>query len=248
MKNVLLVVATNRAMDSRTQSCMNAVRMAGAAQLITEGSSDVAIARNISLSMAVRTMEMHPDRDVALFVDDDMVFSVEQAAALCVYVAEKGVAASAVYSTSIGEVAANSELSPTAGKWLAGFGFLAVPRAALFAMAERVPKFQWKNGQDLYCFTDSALHEIQGVTRWVGEDYWFCYQLGGVDLLPIAVGHLKTIPLFASDETLQKIAAGTPLDVGEPEPFRVETAPGEGVNVKQERRAASKRRGRNLNA
>lgn len=243
MKNVLLVVATNRAMDSRTQSSLNAVRMAGAAQLITEGSSDVAIARNISLSMAVRTMEMHPDRDVALLVDDDMVFSVDQAAALCTYVAEKGVPASAVYSTAIGEIAASSSLSPTPGKWLTGFGFLGVPRAVLFALAERVPKFKWKNGEELYCFTDSALHELHdGVTRWIGEDYWFCYQLGGIDLLPIDVGHLKTVPLFASEETLQAIAAGTPLDTGEPAPYRVETAQGAALSVKQEPRRGKRQK------
>lgn len=246
MKNVLLVVATNRAMDSRTQSSLNAVRMAGAAMLLTEGSSDVAMARNVSLSMAVRTLELHADRDVVLLVDDDMVFSLEQAAAICTYVVEKGVPASGVYSTAIGEIAASSELSPTPGKWLAGFGFLAIPRAVLIAMAERSPRFKWKNDQELYCFTDSALHQLHdGVTRWVGEDYWFCYQLGGVDLLPIDVGHLKTIPLYASEETLKAIAAGTPLETGEPAPYRVETAQGAGTTVKQEPRRG--RRGR-LNA
>jgi hypothetical protein len=59
-----------------------------------------------------------------------------------------------------------------------------------------------------------------------------------VDLLPIAVGHLKMVPLYADDETVRKVRDGEPLGMrgAERVPFRVSTGEGAGLTVQQPER------------
>jgi hypothetical protein len=147
-----------------------------------------------------------------------------------------------VYPTAIGELAANSRLCPFPGKWITGLGFLAIPRAALLALADDSPAFEWRAGQMAWAFCESKVHYLgdgeQQRTMWIGEDYCLCLRLGGVDLLPIAVGHLKTVPLTADEETLRRIREGEPVggDDALPVPFRVTTGSGSGLTVEQPER------------
>jgi hypothetical protein len=243
MKNVVVAVASNRPIPAATQQALASLRAAGAAHHNVEGSSDVAFARNVMLSLLVHTMRADPARDVALLVDDDMVFNVDQARELCAHAVAKQCAASAIYPTAVGEIAANSRLCPVRGKWLTGLGFFAIPRAALFALADASPAFDWRPGINLWEFTTSSLHELchlddQPEPYWLGEDYWLCIRLGGVDLLPISVGHLKLVPLECDEYTLQRVAAGESLEMhgGERVPFRVTTGQGSGLAVQQPER------------
>lgn len=238
MQNVVIAVASNRPIPSLTQQSLRALQVAGAALHTIEGSSDVAFARNVMLSLLVESMRADASRNVALLIDDDMVFSLQQALQLCAHAHGFGRAASGIYPTAIGELAASSALCPFPERWITGLGFFAIPRAALLQLADESPSFAWTEGRTLWEFTNSALHELRGQPVWLGEDYWLCIRLGGVDLLPIAVGHLKTIPLYADDETIRMIAERVPLvgPGGKPAPFRVSTGEGAGLTVQQEKR------------
>jgi hypothetical protein len=207
-------------------------------QLTFEGSSDVAFARNVALSFTCSAFDKNADRDVVLLVDDDMVFNLDQAREVCDVARKTRCPASAVYPTAISEMAASRQWAPP-GKWLAGLGFLAIPRENLLELARRSPSFVWRDNRTLYEFTNSALHLVDGQHRWYGEDYWLCHRLGGVNLLPIAVGHLKTVPLTAGDETLAKVRDGLPLDGTGPRPFQVSTDQGSGLSVLQPETNAS---------
>lgn len=232
MKNVVLAVATNRPIHSATREALMRLQIAGATLNTVEGSSDVALARNITLSSVLEVFRADESRDVALLVDDDMVFSLKQARTVCRYASANQVATSAVYPTAIGGMAASTQFSPIPGRWVAGLGFFAIPRALLFKLAEDSTRFLWR-GKELYEFTNSAVHD----GLWIGEDYWLSIRLGGVELLPIAVGHLKMIPLFADRTTLEKIAAkwvgGHAIDDGLEiaGPFQATTSEGGGVVV-----------------
>lgn len=201
-------------------------------QLTVEGSSDVAHARNTTLSTLLDLMRSpeHAERDVVLLIDDDMVFNVAQAQQVIDHARATGCPASGVYPTAAAEIAASTRWAPP-GKWFVGLGFLAIPRALIERLAAESPYFE-RRGRRIYEFTNSALHEVDGELRWYGEDYWLCKRLGGVDLLPIAIGHLKMIPLTVDEETLRKVREGIPL-TGEPTPFRVTTGAGGGYAVKQ---------------
>jgi hypothetical protein len=238
MKNVALVVASNRSIPSETQASLHRLVAAGALQHNVEGSSDVAFARNVSLSILVETFRREPARNVALLIDDDMVFTLLQAMELCAHVHGFGRPASGIYPTAVGEIAATSALCPFPGRWLAGLGFFAIPRDALLKLADESPSWEWRDGKTLWEFTNSALHEIGERRLWVGEDYWLSYRLGGVDLLPIAVGHLKMIPLYADDETVRRVRDGVRLGRpgAERVPFRVSTGEGAGLTVQQPER------------
>jgi hypothetical protein len=238
LRNVVMAIATNRPIPKATQDCVQAVIADGAILHTIEGSSDVAFARNIQLSLLVHTFQADATRDVALLVDDDMVFSLDQARRLCAYAKLKPAVCSGIYATAIGELAASTQWSPFPDKWLTGLGFFAIPRAALLALADNSPAFQWR-GQTLWQFTQSSLH-IFGVDmnepRWIGEDYWLCVRFGGVDLLPLAIGHLKQIPLYPDEETVRRVREGEPLQLGgvHGAPFRVMTSSGsERLTVEQ---------------
>lgn len=236
MKNVIIAIATNRPIASDTQRCLSELMQAGAKKLTSEGSSDVAYARNVTLSFVVREFEKNPELNVALLIDDDMLFNLAQAVELCTHALAHGCAASAVYSTAISEIAATTRWAPE-GKWLAGLGFLAIPRQALLELAELSPSFEMR-GHKIWEFTRSALHVVDGHSRWYGEDYWLCARLGGVDVLPIAVGHLKTVPLVPDEETLRRVRERLPFEAAGARglPFLVRTGQGTGLSVDQKTR------------
>jgi len=234
VNNVILAVATNRPIHSTTRAALMNLQRAGAILNTVEGSSDVALARNVTLSGVLDTFKADESRDVVLLVDDDMVFSLRQAQTVCAHAVERQVATSAVYPTAVGDLAASTEFSPIPGRWVAGLGFFAIPRALLFKLADESTRFLWRK-RELFEFTNSTVHN----GLWIGEDYWLSIRLGGVDVLPIAVGHLKTIPLFADESTLERVgsrfAGALAVDAGEeiPGPFRATTSQGGGIEVVQ---------------
>jgi hypothetical protein len=177
------------------------------------GITDVTLARNLALSAAVnaRSSRRGGDFDMVLMVDDDMVFSWEQASQLVNHARLRNVAASAMYGTTMGTLAA-TRLKSGPGedqRWATGLGLLAVPMRLLLDLAERSEQFDF-NGTKNWGFTWSLAH---GGNYW-SEDFTLCRRLGGVHLLPIAIGHLKTIPIYPDEETVQCVREGRRL-VGE---------------------------------
>jgi hypothetical protein len=203
------------------------------------GSSDVTLARNIALSLALQAFELHPDRDVALMIDADMLFEPANAQQVISRARATGIATSAVYCTNAATLAAMRydgrraahELAPTlpaeqGSLWLVGLGFLAIPKARLAELAKISEQFEWRD-QPCYEFTWSSAQ----AGRWVSEDYRLCRRLGGVHLMRFAVGHIKAVPLYPDEETLRRLAAGEQLD-GEMGKVKGSVSPDGGIEQK----------------
>jgi hypothetical protein len=221
VKSLIVLVSSNREINPSTAACITKLQREGASYVVQRGSSDVALARNLALSQAYDLLA-EPRFDAVLMVDDDMLFETAQAAELVAHVRKTKHAASAVYATS-GKTTActrdpetiaklNGQLAPC-GAWLAGCGFLAIHREALQRVAYNSETFHW-NGRECRAFTKT--HVLNG--RWWSEDYWLSLRLGGVDVLPMAVGHIKLCPIYPNDDTLALIARGAalPVDDGRP--------------------------------
>lgn len=217
MNRTVIAISYNRSMQEGTRACLMALMNAGAQLVQQTGSADVALARNMALTMALRSLvtlnrseKLAPAEhfDTVLMVDDDMVFTLAQAQELVTHARETGVGASAMYATMNGTLAATRLFTPPPEpqRWLVGLGLLAIPGALLQKVAKASPAFDI-HGEQQAEFTWSAT--MRG--RWYSEDYTLCRRLGGVHLLPIAVGHLKTVPLYPHEETVTCIAEGRRL-------------------------------------
>ena len=221
MNRTIVAMSCNRSMQERTRYCVQNLCNAGAQFSLQTGSADVALARNMCLTMALRGLTTInrerlrlPDwQDVPLFdtvlmVDDDMEFTLEQAQELVTHARETGVPASAMYGTLNGTLAATRLFTPPPAPqlWVVGLGLLAIPSSKLAELAKASPSFDI-HGETQAEFTWSGV--VHG--RWYSEDYMLTRRLGGVHLLPIPVGHLKTIPLYPAPETVACIREGKRL-------------------------------------
>ncbi len=226
MNRTIVVCSSNRPVQETTMACLQNLTRAGAELVWQKGSADVAFARNMALSHALRVAvtrnksaeappqssfarQYDPDGcpepptaiDTLLMVDDDMAFSLEQAQALVDHARETGVGASAMYATMLGTLAATRlETLSERQRWLVGLGLVALPLTAVQEVAKRSERFK-SHGQDIveFCWT-AALNGA-----WFAEDYTLCRRLGGVHLLPIGVGHLKVIPVYPDENTIELI-------------------------------------------
>lgn len=208
MKNTVIIVSHNRPIADLTLQAIKELAGAGALFLRQQGTTDVTLARNLALSGTCIQLRADPSRDTVLMVDDDMVFTVEQAQELVDYSRGFCVAASAMYATAQTTLAA-TRLQTPAGKvqrWVTGLGLLAIPALALLELEQRSEPFI-TSGRTNYGFTWSM---ASGGQYW-SEDFTLCRRLGGVHLLPLAVGHLKMWPLYPDDHTVESIRTGRAL-------------------------------------
>jgi hypothetical protein len=215
MKKTLVVCSSNRGMQERTRRSVQALQAEGALFSLQEGTADVAFARNQALSWTCELLRSSAtqlesgSRDLVLMVDDDMVFSVEAVGTLAEYARKTGHPASAVYCSKGGYITAARMDQPFPDgvlRWRVGLGLLAIPARLLLELERDARKFQHL-GKELteFCFTGVRGHE------WIAEDYCLCERLGGVALLPVEAGHLKTVMLLPEQGTLDRIARGEAL-------------------------------------
>jgi len=204
MKNLLIVIASNRAQpNDRLFKSLASFAAHGTAIVHHVGTTDVALARNISLTLACSVLEQGK-HNVVLMLDDDMVFDDAHVVEVLKHVFESGRPTSACYVTASGALAANRKN----GKWFTGLGFLAIPTRLLLELGTNSRKFFCRTGGlehlEIIEFTEARIVERpDGRNEWQGEDYVFCERLGGVDLVPVAVGHLKPQVLQPSAEHLK---------------------------------------------
>ncbi|HKY34836.1 MAG TPA: hypothetical protein VJN18_02750 [Polyangiaceae bacterium] len=203
MKNVIVVMSSNRELERATKNTLQAITDLGGVVLLETGSSDVAFARCRALSWACETLREYPDRDVVLMIDDDMEVPTETAQALVDQARTLGRACSAVYATLNSKVAA-VRWPERAGLWLVGLGCVAIPRALLLELEERSESFE-VNGRFYSAFTWSGPED----GSWIAEDFRLSKNLGGVKLCPLAVGHIKKGALWPDDETLARLASSS---------------------------------------
>jgi len=199
MKKTLMVMSSNREMERETKESVMRLRQLGAAFMIESGSADIAFARCRALSMACEQLDgACSDRDVVLMVDDDMDFDAETAQKVVENARGSGLPTAAAYATINGTLAAERLAT---GLWLCGLGFLAIPVPLLRSLEKESDSFE-HTGKVYTAFTWS---KPQG-GRWWHEDWTLTLRLGGVHLMPLAVGHVKKIPILPDDETMEKIA------------------------------------------
>lgn len=198
MKDVLIVVSTNRGIDRLTEECINPVLLERAEMVKQMGTSDVALARNYALTDACRVLRQYKNLETVLMIDDDMTFTKEQAYEIVDTAKLKNKAVAGTFITQSGVLAAK----PLTNKsWVCGLAFIAFPAKLLLAIQDKSRIVTIGTKDPITVFTWSGEDEGQ----WVSEDYRLCRRLGGIELLPIPIGHLKKIPLIIEDDrdTLQ---------------------------------------------
>src|SRR5258706_14412186 len=200
MKNTIVVMSSNREIERQTKSTLQDLANLGAMLLMETGSADVAFARCRALSWACEKLREYPERDVVLMLDDDMDVPADTAHPLTDRARELGRACSAVYATLTSKVAA-ARWPDHPGLWLVGLGCVAIPRALLLDLEERSESFE-VNGRFYSAFTWSG---PEG-GNWIAEDFRLSKNLGGLELGPLAVGHIKKGALGPEDETLAHLA------------------------------------------
>lgn len=209
LRETIVCCNSYRGMQKQTEQCLKALTAGpdGAEMMTVTGCPDLAEARSLLLTRAMdrakaRAFGKAP-ATLLLIVDDDMVFSREQALELLTITKVVGHPTSGVYSTSEGRLAAQP-WSDLPKRWLAGFGFMAVPIAKMREVEESLPLLQEGDHQIRMWCGSGENPKRPGI--WCIDDYWFCLHFDGVRLSPIGVGHIKTVPLYPSDETLKLIA------------------------------------------
>jgi len=201
MHNTLVLTSSNRLMEHQTVVAVQDLVNAGAGYIEQRDTGDVSLARNVALTLALRSMADGP-HEAVLMIDDDMVFGREHAEAVVRHALARDVPTSACYVLPDGRLAATHFAGE---RWLTGLGFLCIPRAQLFVLASQSTRFRGHRGaQDwLVEFTRSCADQlIDGELHWESEDYRLTRRLGGVELLPIAVGHVKKRVLLPDQSAL----------------------------------------------
>jgi hypothetical protein len=203
MKGTLIVMSSNREMEPETRASLQVLRRAGAGFLLQAGVPDVAMARCQALSFACEALRGDAaDRSVVLMLDDDMEVDLDAAQAVVTQARIRKCATAAAYATKMTTLAGTRwKDSPTPGRWLVGLGCVAIPSRLLLHLEKLSESFEIQ-GKVYSAFTWCGPEK----GTWVAEDYRLSMRLGGVHLLPIAVGHVKKATLLPDDETLQRIA------------------------------------------
>jgi len=208
MKGTLIVMSSNREMEPETRGSLQVLRRAGAGFMLQSGIPDVAMARCLALTFACEALRADAaDRDVVLMLDDDMEVELEAAQAVVTQARIHKCATSAAYATRNSALAGTRwKEAPRSGRWLVGLGCVAIPKRLLFELEAETERFE-QDKRSISAFTWCGPEK--GV--WIAEDYRLSMRLGGVVLLPIAVGHVKKTTLLPDDETLERIGNGGEL-------------------------------------
>ena len=207
MDKTLIVTLAGRQQEvPEFKQTLQALRSRGAIYQACPGWSDVAEGRSVALSIACNILREMPDRNLVLCLDDDMAAQPSDVQDLINAARLSGEACSAVYASGSEEEdrtqgkLAGCQMPGKPGRWLVGLGCLAIPRDLLLRLEQESEPFKLR-GQELREFTWSAAEKGE----WWSEDYRLCSRLGGVRLLPIAVGHKKPYLLWPDDSTLVEV-------------------------------------------
>jgi hypothetical protein len=197
-------IASGRGVAPSTRECCE---RSGLRSTVIGNINDTALARNITLTKCVRSGR---DFDVVLLVDDDMVFHPEAATSLVSLAHEMQAPVSAAYLTREGDVAATpmeEELSSNwkDNRWLTGLGLVAIPLKMLKELALKSVDVS-EDPLEIIAFCWSGPGAFRGRAKWFSEDYCLLSRLGGAILMPVGAGHLKTVPIWPSEESLKQLA------------------------------------------
>jgi hypothetical protein len=203
VKNTLIVYSTNRLIERETYISLLPLLAQGAGIIEQHGSPDVSYARIVALNLVMRRIRKEPGKfDTVLMIDDDMVFPTGTVESIVTASRKLGKPVSGCYVGAHGRICA----APYAdtGLYLTGLGCLAIPAGMMFDLEAESASFMADDGIKLRQFTWSGVGHVvaDGVREWIAEDFRLCMQLGGVHVLPIALGHVKKRILYPSDENM----------------------------------------------
>lgn len=206
MNKVLIVMVSNRDLQPQTEACVRELRERGMAYALSNAGSDVAQARNFSLSRACEMLREHPEWDTVFMLDDDMVCKVEDVAELLKQTRERQQPCSCIYMTEDQRLAGGlwlqgGRFDDGTFKWQMGLGALMIPRAALLELEASSASYEQT---DAGVLTEFTWTEAEG-GEWIGEDYRLCRRLGGVRLLPLEAGHVKRVALWPHPKSLDTV-------------------------------------------
>lgn len=195
MKNVLVVVSSKDQVKKQTARCIDVLRQEGAGYVQQEDCSDVALARNIALSNACQVLRTK-SYTIVLMIDDDMTFSLNDAQAVVKRAVERNRPVAGACVSASGQFAAKP-MNKTA--WLSGLAFIAIPAHLLLSLQDKSRIFD-ANGNQYTAFTWTG---VEG-KEWMGEDSRLSFRLGGVEVVPVRIGHLKLMPIYPAEEGQEK--------------------------------------------
>jgi hypothetical protein len=179
MKQTLILVVTHRGLSDETYECILKTGCPSICKV--KGQACIDRARSIAFDQAFDAFRMVDELDVLLCIDDDMIFTPEDAQRLVDQARAEGEPVAARAVNSNGELAAR----PWQGNWVTGLAFIAIPRTRFVELGKVLPRL---GGIREWCHTG---RHPDFPDQWIGEDYWLCAALGGVQLSPIGVGHMK---------------------------------------------------------
>lgn len=201
-RTVGILCCTRSGVSIHTAKSIRALVNRGARDLVLDGITDVAMARNCALTAAADLTRQHRDIALWLLVDDDMSFELQAAEQLCSAALESGHPTSGVYVSNNGRVMATVRPGePT----LTGLGFFALPSRRLLELADDSVTVLWGDNS-VRVFCQSAVWHEGSIRVWRSEDYWLCMRLGDVQIAPVAAAHHRLVPLLPDGATVAQAA------------------------------------------
>jgi hypothetical protein len=201
MEKTLILMVTRTTPSAETQECID--RLGCPSIIKLRGMANLPKARSHAFDQALTATE-GTEIDTVLCLDDDMVFKTEEIVRLVDFARTRNELVSAVALSHAGIVAARPHtplVTRVRKRWLSGLSCMAIPLARLRQAAQNLSLVHGKLLPRPWCLTGE--HE-QLPGEWIGEDLWFCLHFDGVEMVPIAVGHLKPIAIWPDDATLRQ--------------------------------------------
>lgn len=206
MDRTCIVVVTHRGLCDETQDSIAALRCPSVVKV--KGMANLAKARSIAFDQVMKATEGTPI-DIILAIDDDMVFHAKDVMDVVDHARQTGELCTGVALNHEGHLTARP-LTPLVVipgnplRWLTGLACMAIPR---HRMARIRPNLPVVGGITEWCQTGThASHPGE----WFPEDFWFCQHFGGAILLPVAIGHIKPMPLWPDERMLREIMGYRP--------------------------------------
>lgn len=203
--------------------CAEQLAMAESMILRSQGISDIALHRNIVAGMAMQFIESHQEVRYVLWLDDDMVFSLEDIqglrwfcraldAPVTACYCKRGYPSQLTWGFAGPEYSKRTAALPTGDlidvyPVVAGMGAMMLSRNDFTMTCAAVPQFDkveaaGKKTFPAVCWTTAITDETTGKVEWVSEDRAYSSLLwsaiGGLWGVPIALGHVSEVPLLPS--------------------------------------------------
>lgn len=206
MDRVCIVVVTHRGLCDETQESIAALKCPSIIKL--KGVSNLAKGRSVAFEQALQATE-GTAIDTILAIDDDMVFHAKDIVDLVDHSRQTGELCTGVALSQEGKLTARPleplVIIPGAPlRWLTGLASMAIPRHRMVRVRDSLPVV---GGIVEWCQTGE---HASYPGEWFPEDFWFCHHFGGVVLLPVAIGHIKPMPLWPDERMLREIMGYRP--------------------------------------